>query len=199
MACGPGLPVAPIPAAPSAAVPAPSAPGPPVDCTLPRVAPAPPLSPSASFSGAPALVSVASPGDVRPLPQGPALKGSCKRPPYPPSPLRTPQTPPRPVLGNVPHPPWTSDLVGAPSPCGCSTGGGARAWSPNKHFLFLISLPEMKLGRRRHTGSALQKRLATHLWSARCGGAPSPLSFQILVSEPPASASPAPLTGLCGC
>lgn len=150
-----GVPHAPVPAVPSADEPAPSAPGTRADCALLRVAPAPPLFPSASSSGALApAASGASPGDVRPLPQGPALKGSCKRPPYPPSPLPgTPKTsptvyiyPPRLIPENFPHPPWTSDLVGAPSPAGGSTGGGVRAWRPNKHFLFLISLPEMKLG-----------------------------------------------------
>lgn len=144
---GPG----PVPAAPSADEPAPSAPGPRADGALLRLAPAPPVSPSASSSGALAPASGASPGDVRPLPQGPALKGSCKRPPYPPSPLPdAPKTSLFPVAICIPrrtsHPLWTSDLVGAPLPVGGSTGGGVRAWRPNKHFLFLISLPEMKLG-----------------------------------------------------
>lgn len=43
------------------------------------------------------------------------------------------------------YPLWTSDLVGAPSPVIGSTGGGVRVWRPKRHFLFLISLPEMKL------------------------------------------------------
>lgn len=30
-----------------------------------------------------------------------------------------------------------------------STGGGVRAWRPKRHFLFLISLPEMKLDKER--------------------------------------------------
>lgn len=131
----------------------PSAPGTHADCELLWVAPVPPLSPSASSSRVLAPTSGVSPGDVRPLPQGPALKGSCKRPPYPPSPLPGTPRPPfsvhvpsKQILENFPHPPWTSDLVGDPSPVRSSTGGGVRAWRPKRHFLFLISLPEMKLG-----------------------------------------------------
>lgn len=28
----------------------------------------------------------------------------------------------------------------------CGAGGGTRLWSPNRHFFFLISFPEINLG-----------------------------------------------------
>lgn len=101
------IPLALVPAVPSVDEPAPSAPGTHADCVLLWMAPAP-LSPSASFSGVLAPTSGVSPGDVRPLPQGPALKGSCKRPPYPPSPL--PGTPRPPIPIHVPSKPILSPL-----------------------------------------------------------------------------------------